>query len=261
MAMTTCTIGAVGAGAPLSLRRRAPQTSTRGRRGARRSVAVASYDKDDKMEDAWGSMDPQVLSRLQESGMRVVRAKDAFFPPAGYRVLDVRPQFEWERAHIKGSVHIPLFVEDSSNDPLTLLKKQLTFGYGGFWEGVRLTKENPNFRQEVMALLKDPTRPTLVVCQKGLRSLNAAEMLSSDLNFKDVAWLQGGLDTVNSDDFPVIGSIPLRQAGKGGASLVLGMAGNKADKKVGEAVETPFFIKAAAVFLGIDLIYIAFNGL
>lgn len=246
----------------------APATAVRTsrRRGARpgparRTVAAASYDNDDKMEDAWGSMDAQVLSRIQEVGMKVVRAKDAFFPPAGYRVLDVRPQYEWERSHIKGSTHIPLFVEDAANDPITLLKKQLTFGYGGFWEGVRLTKENPNFRQEVMALLKDPSRPTLVVCQKGLRSLNAAEMLCGDLNFEDVAWLQGGLDTVNSDDFPVVGKVPLRQAGKGGASLVLGMAGNKPDKKVGEKTETPFFIKAAAAFLAVDLIYIAFNGL
>ena len=39
------------------------------------------------------------------------------------QLLDIRPQHEYRRAHVRGSLHIPYFVEDLGTDPLTWLKR------------------------------------------------------------------------------------------------------------------------------------------
>ena len=47
----------------------------------------------------------------------------------GYNVLDVRDKSQYERAHIKTCYHVPLFVENTDNDPGMefLLPKLLIF--------------------------------------------------------------------------------------------------------------------------------------
>ncbi len=49
----------------------------------------------------------------------------------GFTLLDIRPVWEREKAHVKGSLHVPLFIEDKDNSPVKLLKKWVLFGYIG----------------------------------------------------------------------------------------------------------------------------------
>eukprot|EP00850_Spirogloea_muscicola_P009437 SM000053S17394 [mRNA] locus=s53:110653:111395:+ [translate_table: standard] len=87
----------------------------------------------------------------------------------GYRMLDVRPAWEWERAHIPDALHVPLFVEDDSTGPLALLRKQIQFGFGGWWLGQRLTKRNADFLRQVQEVAPDRNAALLVACGEGLR--------------------------------------------------------------------------------------------
>ncbi|EPS64199.1 hypothetical protein M569_10583, partial [Genlisea aurea] len=51
---------------------------------------------------------------LRSGAVAPILPKDAAsaMESRGYRLLDVRPQWEWERARVPGSLHVPLFVED-----------------------------------------------------------------------------------------------------------------------------------------------------
>eukprot|EP00850_Spirogloea_muscicola_P024826 SM001592S01745 [mRNA] locus=s1592:59:1139:+ [translate_table: standard] len=96
-----------------------------------------------------------------------------------YRMLDVRPAWEWERAHIPDALHVPLFVEDDSTGPLALLRKQIQFGFGGW-------------------------------------SLLALDELDR-AGYRKLAWFAGGMHTARDDDFPnVEGPTKLRFATAGG---------------------------------------------
>ena len=68
-------------------------------------------------------------------------------------MLDVRPAWEFDNGHISKSIHVPLFIEDTATDPTTLLKKWVVLGYGGAWQGNRLTKENDDFVSQVLIVL------------------------------------------------------------------------------------------------------------
>lgn len=65
-------------------------------------------------------------------------------------MLDVRPAWEFDNGHISNSIHVPLFIEDTATDPMSLLKKWVVLGYGGAWQGNRLTKENDDFVSQVV---------------------------------------------------------------------------------------------------------------
>lgn len=45
-------------------------------------------------------------------------------------MLDTRPDYEYDRARIKDSVHVPYFVPDEAMDPMTLLRKSVHAGEG-----------------------------------------------------------------------------------------------------------------------------------
>ena len=66
------------------------------------------------------------------------------------QVLDVRPAWEFDNGHISNSIHVLLFIEDTATDPMSLLKKWVVLGYGGAWQGNRLTKENDDFVSQVV---------------------------------------------------------------------------------------------------------------
>lgn len=110
---------------------------------------------------------------LVEQGIvRPVTAKEvasAFGQLEGYVLLDVRPAWEWDKARVGDSLHVPLFVEDTRMDPLTLLKKWVHFGYIGLWTGQRFTTINPDFVARVDRLVPDREAKLLVACGEGLR--------------------------------------------------------------------------------------------
>jgi hypothetical protein len=61
----------------------------------------------------------------------------------------------------------------------------------------------------------------VVTCQKGLRSLAAAEQLSK-AGYKDLAWVNGGLDNSRPGDIPTRDGQDVRVAGIGGLSALVG---------------------------------------
>ena len=62
-----------------------------------------------------------------------------------------------------------LFIEDEATDPVTLLKKQIQFGFGGAWLGQRFTKQNMSFVEVEEALLNKNTK-IMVACGEGISS-------------------------------------------------------------------------------------------
>jgi rhodanese-related sulfurtransferase len=110
--------------------------------------------------------------QLIESGtIRTILPKDAStaMNSEGFILLDVRPNWEREKARVKGSLHVPMFVEDKDNGPLTLLKKWVHFGYIGAWTGQYLTTFNSEFLSQVENVVPGKDSKILVACGEGLR--------------------------------------------------------------------------------------------
>ena len=138
----------------------------------------------------------------------------------GYQLLDIRPQWEWNKARIPSALHVPLFVEDTDTGPLTYLKKYIHFGYIGLWTGQLLTTFNGEFLYQVEAAVPDKEEKLLVACGEGLRSRIAVSMLYRG-GFKNLGWLAGGFSRSKKGDFgEVEGETDLRYATVGGASYV-----------------------------------------
>ena len=97
-----------------------------------------------------------------------------------YKLLDVRPMWEREKAYVAGSIHVPLFVEDEATDAVTLLKKQIQFGFGGAWLGQRFTKPNVDFLAQVEEALPRKDEKVLVACGEGMRLVS--QLSSVDIN-------------------------------------------------------------------------------
>ncbi|CAD5322465.1 unnamed protein product [Arabidopsis thaliana] len=137
--------------------------------------------------------------------VRAVEPKEAKTVVAseGYMLLDVRPAWEREKARVKGSLHVPLFVEDPDNGPITLLKKWIHLGYIGLWTGQRFTMINDEFALRVVEAVPDKESKVLVVCGEGLRSLAAVSKLHGE-GYKSLGWLTGGFNRVSEGDFPEI---------------------------------------------------------
>ncbi|XP_039136555.1 rhodanese-like domain-containing protein 10 [Dioscorea cayenensis subsp. rotundata] len=159
---------------------------------------------------------------LGSGKVRPIPAKDAaqVLRAEGYKLLDVRPAWEWDKARVVGSVHVPLFVEDKGMDPVTLLKKWVHFGYIGLWTGQLLTTINDQFLAQVQNAFADKESKLLVACGEGLRSRIALKVLEKD-GYKNLAWLAGGFNRSKNSDFPEVeGSGKLQFATIGGVSYL-----------------------------------------
>uniref|UniRef100_A0A383VI29 Rhodanese domain-containing protein n=1 Tax=Tetradesmus obliquus TaxID=3088 RepID=A0A383VI29_TETOB len=138
----------------------------------------------------------------------------------GWKLLDIRPPGETAKVGIVGAVAVPLYVEDPSNSIGSLLKKSATIGTGGWWLGGTHMIPNNDFLAQVQAQIPKDT-PVVVACQKGLRSLAAAEQLSR-AGYSKLAWINGGFDTARPGDLPTTDNKDVRYAGIGGLSEALG---------------------------------------
>ncbi|CAL4930488.1 unnamed protein product [Urochloa decumbens] len=164
---------------------------------------------------------------VRSGAVKAVRPKDAAAALGGggegFRLLDVRPEWERARASVRGSAHVPLFDADDDMGPVTLLKKWVHFGYIGLWTGQAFTKMNERFVDDVAAAVaadggKDAK--LLVACGEGLRSLIAVRMLH-DGGYRNLAWLAGGFSKCKDGDFPdVEGESKLQYATIGGVSYI-----------------------------------------
>ncbi|XP_057414891.1 rhodanese-like domain-containing protein 10 [Lotus japonicus] len=159
--------------------------------------------------------------QLIESGtIRTISPKDAStaLNSEGFVLLDVRPNWEIEKARVKGSLHVPIFVEDKDNSPITLLKKWVHFGYIGLWTGQYFTTLNSEFVSQVENAIPRKDTKLLVACGEGLRSITAATKLYNG-GYRNLGWLGGGFNRSKDNDFPEVeGKEKLQYATIGGAS-------------------------------------------
>ena len=123
-------------------------------------------------------------------------------------MLDVRPPGEVAKAGVKGAVAVPLYVPEGFDSPANLLKHAAWLGMGGLWLGGLHMKPNASFLGDVTAAIPRDAK-VVVACQKGLRSLAAAEQLAR-AGYGDLAWVNGGLDTAAKSDLEVVGATDLR---------------------------------------------------
>ncbi|KAL4587192.1 hypothetical protein LXL04_000059 [Taraxacum kok-saghyz] len=161
---------------------------------------------------------PQKL--IQSGAVVAIFPKDAAaaINDDGYKLLDIRPEWEREKARVPGSMHVPLFVQDMDNNPITLLKKWVHFGYIGLWTGQYFTEMNPNFVDQVEKMVPDKSTKVLVACGEGLRLMMATSKLYKK-GYTNLGWLAGGFNRAVEGDFPEVeGPEKLQYATIGGAS-------------------------------------------
>ncbi|KAL6600636.1 hypothetical protein ACP70R_045436 [Stipagrostis hirtigluma subsp. patula] len=138
----------------------------------------------------------------------------------GYTVLDIRDKTQRERAHIRSSIHVPLFVENEDNDIGTIVKRTVHNNFAGLFFGLPFTKLNPDFTKTVKEKFS-PESKLLVVCQEGLRSAAAADALEKQ-GFQNIACITSGLQKVKPGTFESVGKSELQNAGKAGLVTVQG---------------------------------------
>ncbi|PPD88587.1 hypothetical protein GOBAR_DD14476 [Gossypium barbadense] len=138
----------------------------------------------------------------------------------GYAVLDVRDKSQFDRAHIKSCYHVPLFIENTDNDPGTIVKRTLHNNFSGLFFGLPFTKLNPEFVQSVKSQFS-PESKLLLVCQEGLRSTAAANKLEQ-AGFQNIACITSGLQAVKPGTFDSVGKAELQDAGKAGLVTIQG---------------------------------------
>ncbi|KAM7530138.1 hypothetical protein LguiB_033548 [Lonicera macranthoides] len=138
----------------------------------------------------------------------------------GYAILDVRDVTQYDRAHIKASHHIPLFIENRDNDIGTIVNRTLHNNFSGLFYGLPFTKPNPEFVQSVKSQFS-PDSKLLLVCQGGMRSAGAANKLE-EAGFQNIACISSGLQSVKPGTFDSVGSTELQDAGKAGLVMVQG---------------------------------------
>ncbi|KZV25676.1 rhodanese-like domain-containing protein 11, chloroplastic [Dorcoceras hygrometricum] len=176
-------------------------------------------------------------------------------------LLDVRPSPERKKAWVKGSTWIPIFDIDDQFNVGTLSRKITGFVMGGslkekaldvstflrrrhipnrkgklpdgnranflnaeltcgWWSGVPILSYNKEFIPKVAEKFSKDT-DLIVACQKGMRSLAACELLYN-AGYKNLFWVQGGLEAAEEEDLEREGSQPFKLAGIGGLSEFLG---------------------------------------
>ncbi|GAB4860597.1 Rhodanese-like domain-containing protein 11, chloroplastic [Ancistrocladus abbreviatus] len=164
----------------------------------------------------------------------------------------------WETlAWVKGSTSIPIFDVDSGFDIGTLSRKITNFLMGGWWSGVPTLSYNNLFLDKVEEKFPKDT-DLIVACQKGLRSLAACELLYS-AGYKNLFWVQGGLEAAEEEDLPREGPQSFKFAGIGGLSEFLGWTDQQraAAAKEGWQYRLVFSARLVGVFLVADGLFLA----
>ncbi|KAK7834045.1 rhodanese-like domain-containing protein 11 [Quercus suber] len=179
---------------------------------------------------------------VREEKVKVLTPREA-----GYAIqltnktlLDVRPSTEHQKAWVKGSTWIPIFDVDDKFDAGTLSRQITSFEVGG------------------AVVEKYPKDTDLIVaCQKGLRSLAACELLYN-AGYKNLFWVQGGLEAAEEEDLIREGPLPFKLAGIGGVSEFLGFTDQQRDAaaKEGWGYRLMFSARLVGVFLVADALFI-----
>lgn len=176
----------------------------------------------------------------------------------GWVLLDVRPPNESEKVAVVGAVEVPLFYPDPDTSLGGLLKKSTAFGMGGWWLGGTHMVPNTQFMQQLQEKVPDRDVGVVIACQKGLRSLAAAEQLAL-AGYSRVAWINGGLDTCQPGDLPTSNGRDLRYAGIGGLSAAMGWTEVQQQEAPSEG--PTLLLKLAGLVLAVDLLLFAYEEL
>ncbi|KAK9836157.1 hypothetical protein WJX81_005629 [Elliptochloris bilobata] len=197
--------------------------------------------------------------QIREGKVKSINAKIAGdLMKDGWTLLDVRPPYEIAKAGIEGATEVPVYIVDEDMSVGLLLKKASNLGLGGWWLGGTHMKPNAGFIGAVQAQVPKDAK-LIVTCQKGLRSLAAAEQLSR-AGYGTLAWINGGLDTAKKTDLPVKGEFDdLRYGGIGGLSELLGWTDVQREKSSGFLGGGQNIIKAAIVVLILDGLWAAWG--
>ncbi|CAN0829784.1 Rhodanese-like domain-containing protein 10, partial [Linum grandiflorum] len=141
--------------------------------------------------------------RIQSGVVKPILPKDAanVTSSEGFTLLDIRPEWERNKARVADSLHVSLFVNDPDTGPVTLLKKWVHFGYIGLWTGQNFTTMNPDFLKQVEASVPDKNSKLLLACGEGLRSMMAASKLHQG-GYTNLGWLLRGFNHADDSDFP-----------------------------------------------------------
>ncbi|XP_028087293.1 rhodanese-like domain-containing protein 11, chloroplastic [Camellia sinensis] len=171
-------------------------------------------------------------------------------------VLDVRPSTEHEKAWVKGSTWIPIFEVDNKIDAGTLSRKVTNFMMGGWWSGVPTLSYDDQFLSKIAEKFPKDT-DLIVACQKGLRSLAACELLYN-AGYRNLFWIQGGLEAAEEEDLEREGPQPFKLAGIGGVSEFLGWTDQQrvAAAKEGWGYRLVFSARLVGVVLVADALFI-----
>lgn len=195
---------------------------------------------------------------LRDGKVKVLTPREAGYAIqlSGKPLLDVRPSTEREKAWVKGSTWIPIFDVDDQFDVGTLSRKVTNFVMGGWWSGAPKLSYYKQFLLKVEE--KFPKDAELIVaCQKGLRSLAACELLLN-AGYRNLFWVQGGLESAEEEDLVREGPQPLRFAGIGGISGFLGWTDQQrvAAGKEGWGYRLLYSARLIGVFLVADALFI-----
>lgn len=195
---------------------------------------------------------------IREGKVKILTPREA-----GYAIqlsnkplLDVRPASEREKAWVKGSTWVPIFDVDDKPDVGTLSRKVTNFVMGGWWSGAPTLSYDRQFLSKVEE--KFPKDAELIVsCQKGLRSLAASELLCN-AGYRNLFWVQGGLEAAEEEDLPREGTLPLKLAGIGGLSEFLGWTDQQRAQaaKEGWGYRLIYSARLVGLFLVADALFI-----
>ncbi|KAI7732385.1 hypothetical protein M8C21_016341 [Ambrosia artemisiifolia] len=196
---------------------------------------------------------------VREGKVKVLTPKEAGYAIqlSGKTLLDVRPSSEHEKAWVKGSTWIPIFDVDTQLDAGTLSRKVTSYMMGGWWSGVPTLSFDNRFISKVTE--KFPEDADLIVaCQKGLRSLAACELLYN-AGYRNLFWVQGGLEAAEEEDLEREGPQPFKLAGVGGLSGFLGWTDQQRAQaaKEGWGYRLVFTGRLIGVVLAADALFLA----
>ncbi|XP_020592485.1 rhodanese-like domain-containing protein 11, chloroplastic isoform X2 [Phalaenopsis equestris] len=189
--------------------------------------AVVGEEEETKQAKEMAAARKRWESLVREQKVKVLTPKEAGYAiQLSYKtLLDVRPSTEYNKARVKGSTWIPIFDVDTTIDIGSLSRKITNFVMGGWWSGnLTLTYDKSFISKVEEKIPKDSD--LIVVCQKGLRSLAACEQLYN-AGYRNLFWVQGGLDAAEEEDFQREGPQRFKLAGIGGVSEFLGSSISK----------------------------------
>ncbi|KAJ6339697.1 hypothetical protein OIU77_007607 [Salix suchowensis] len=180
---------------------------------------------------------------IREGKVKILTPREA-----GYAIqLSNKPLLD---AWVKASTWIPIFEADDNFDAGTVARKEV----GGV-VCLHCLMISSSYQRLGRSSQRDAD--LIVACQRGLRSLAACELLNN-AGYKNLFWLQGGLEAAEEEDFISEGPQPLKFAGIGGVSEFLGWTDQQraASAKAGWGYRLLFSARLVGVFLVADALFI-----